>query len=186
MKMSLLRVARLAARPRTSLLRPLSCRMAINQIHTSRVVRCDAAAAEKPAAPEITSAKVQTVYDAVLTLNLMETVELVDVLKHKFGYVEVAVSAAPAAGGPAAAAAPVEEEKPPEKTEFNVRLNSFAAGDKIKIIKEVRTLTGLGLKQAKDLVESAPDAIIKKDCPKAEAEELMEKLKALGGEIILE
>lgn len=116
--------------------------------------------------------------DQLLTLNIIETMELVNAMKDKFGYVEQAVVAAPVAGAGAGPAA-VEEEAAPEKTEFTVRLDKFDAGAKIKIIKEVRAITGLGLKQAKELVEAAPDAIIKKDIPKEEANELMEKLKAV-------
>jgi len=153
--------------------------------HTSRSLRCDAPAEAEKAPVEITSPKVQEIYDQLLTLNLLETVELVNVLKDKFGYVEVAM-AAPAAGGSGGAAAPVEEEKAPEKTEFTVRIDKFDSLTKIKIIKEVRTITGLGLKQAKDLVESAPNAVIKKDIPKEEAEALMASLKAVGAEVVME
>ncbi len=133
------------------------------------------------------SPNVQTVYDSILKLNLMETVELVNSLKEKFGYVETAMSAAPAAAAPtadAAAAAPAAVVV--EKTEFSVRLKAFKAEDKIKVIKEVRQITGLGLKQAKDLVESAPEAIIKKDIPKDEANKIMEVLKGVGAELVLE
>lgn len=142
---------------------------------------------EEAAAPkaEITSPKVQDIHDKLLELNLVETIELVNVLKEKFGYVEMAMAAAPAAGG-APAGEVADEPKVEEKTEFNVRLDKFDAGAKIKVIKEVRTITGLGLKQAKDLVESAPNAIIKKGIPKAEAEELQKKLKEIGGEVVLE
>jgi large subunit ribosomal protein L7/L12 len=133
----------------------------------------------------VESPKVQKILDDILTMNVIETIELVNVLKDKFGYVEqAAVMAMPAGGGPAAAA--VAEEPVVEKTEFTVRLDKFNPNDKIKVIKEVRTITGLGLKQAKDLVESAPEAIIKKDLPKAEADELLAKIKAVGGECVLE
>lgn len=135
---------------------------------------------------EISSPKVQQIYDQLVTLNIVETIELVNVLKEKFGYVEQAIVAAPAGGGGAAAAAPVEEVKVVEKTEFTVRLNAFDAASKIKVIKEVRTITGLGLKQAKDLVEAAPNAVIKKDIAKVDAEAMLKLLKEVGGEAVME
>jgi len=153
----------------------------VRSFNSSRSLREEDAA---PVKAEITSPKVQDIYDNLLTLNMVETIELVNVLKEKFGYVEMAMSAAPAA---ALGDAPAEvEEVKVEKTEFNVRLDKFDSSSKIKVIKEVRTLTGLGLKQAKDLVESAPDAILKKDCGKEEAEAIMAKLKEVGGEVVLE
>ena len=154
---------------------------------SSRSLRDEEAA---PAAKaEITSPNVQEIYDKLLTLNMVETVELVDVLKEKFGYVEMAMAAPAAAAAPGAAAGDGAEEEAPkaaEKTEFTVRLNKFEATSKIKVIKEVRTITGLGLKQAKELVEAAPDAIIKKDCPKEEGQAILDKLKEVGGEVVLE
>ena len=97
---------------------------------------------------------------------------------------------APAGGGggaaPAAAAAPAEEASPAaEQTHFTIKLEKFDAGSKIKLIKEVRAYTGLGLKEAKELVEGAPTEI-KADVPKADAEALKEKLEGVGGTIVLE
>ena len=97
---------------------------------------------------------------------------------------------APAGGGgaapAAAAAAPAAEEAPAaEKTHFTIKLEKFDASSKIKLIKEVRAYTGLGLKEAKELVEGAP-AEIKADVPKAEAEQLKEKLEGVGGTVLLE
>lgn len=89
--------------------------------------------------------------------------------------------AAPAA---AAAAAPAEEAAP-EKTIFTVKLAAFDAGTKIKLIKEVRAITGLGLKEAKELVEKAPSEV-KVDVNKEEADAIKEKLEAVGGTIELE
>jgi large subunit ribosomal protein L7/L12 len=95
-----------------------------------------------------------------------------------------AAGAAPAAGGAPAAAA--EEAAPAaEKTHFTIKLEKFDAGSKIKLIKEVRAYTGLGLKEAKELVEGAPTEI-KADVPKEEAESLKEKLEGVGGTIALE
>jgi large subunit ribosomal protein L7/L12 len=86
-----------------------------------------------------------------------------------------------AAGGGAAAV----EEKKPEKTSFDVKLEKYEAASKIKIIKEVRAFTALGLKEAKDLVEKAP-TLLKQGVSKEEAEQIIEKLKAIGGTVIME
>lgn len=94
-----------------------------------------------------------------------------------------APSAAAPAAAPAAAAAPVEAA--PEKTAFTVVLESFNAADKIKLIKEVRAITGLGLKEAKEAVEGAPKTL-KADIKKAEADEIKAKLEAAGGKVKLE
>lgn len=138
--------------------------------------------AEKaPLAPA--SPKVQSLIDEIMTLNIVETIELVDHLKDKFGYVEsVAVAAAPA-GGAAADAEP--EEEVAEQTIFSVKLDKYGDKEKIKVIKEVRGITGLGLKQSKELVESAPCVVIK-NLPKEEAEAIMEKINGVGGECSLE
>ena len=88
-------------------------------------------------------------------------------------------------GAGAAAGAAVEEEPKEEKTVFDVKLASFDAKSKIKIIKEVRAITGLGLKEAKALVEAAP-SVLKKEVKKEEADELVEKLKEIGGVVELE
>ena len=112
-------------------------------------------------------------------LTVLEAAELVKMLEEKWGVsaaAAVAVAAAP--GGGAAAAAAVEE-----KTEFTVVL--AAAGDKkIEVIKEVRALTGLGLKEAKDLVDGAPKPV-KEGVNKAEAEDLKKKLEDAGGSVEL-
>ena len=116
--------------------------------------------------------------DELSALTVLEAAELSKMLEEKWGVsaaAPVAVAAAPAAG---AAAAPVEEQ-----TEFTVILAE--AGDKkINVIKEIRTITGLGLKEAKDLVEGAPKPV-KENAPKAEAEEIKKKLEAAGAKVEL-
>lgn len=108
-------------------------------------------------------------------LTVMQIVELTKTLEDKWGVKAAPVAVAGAAGP--AAAAPAEEEK----TEFDVILKSFGSA-KIQVIKAVREATGLGLKDAKELVESAPKAI-KEGIAKAEAEELEKKLKDAGAEV---
>lgn len=135
--------------------------------------------------------------DRVLRLNMLQAVDLMDVLREKLGkpddpadlYVPMSAiggmaMAAPAGGGGGGAAA--EEAAPvEEKTAFDVVLKGFDAKSKIKVIKEVRAISGLGLKEAKALVESAP-APVSKGIKKEEAEEIMNKLKEIGAEVELE
>jgi large subunit ribosomal protein L7/L12 len=117
--------------------------------------------------------------DELSSLTVLEAAELSKMLEEKWGVsaaAPVAVAAAPAAGGGAAAAAPVEE-----KTEFNVILK--ASGDKkINIIKEIRTITGLGLKEAKDLVEAAPKTVTE-GVSKDEAEKIRKVLEENGASV---
>ncbi len=118
------------------------------------------------------------IVDAISNLSVMELVDLVKTLQEKFGIPSMSMMAAApaAAGGAAAAAAPVEE-----KTEFNVILTS--AGDKkIQVIKVVRELTSLGLKEAKDLVEGAPKPV-KENVSKEQAEEIKKKIVEAGGAV---
>ena len=112
--------------------------------------------------------------DALSQLKVLEVVDLVKALEEKWGVsaaAAVAVAAAPAAGG---AAAPAAEEK----TEFNVTMTSFGA-NKVGVIKVIREITGLGLKEAKDLVEGVPSQV-KDGVPKTEAETIKKKLEEAG------
>ena len=119
-------------------------------------------------------ADLNKIIDELSKLTVVEAAELSKQLEEKWG-VTAAAAAAPVA---AAAAAPVEE-----KTDFTIFL--AAAGDKkINVIKEVRAITGLGLKEAKDLVEGAPKEV-KKGVPKKEAEEAKKKLEAAGAKVEL-
>ena len=117
------------------------------------------------------SEKITAMIEEVKTLSVLELAELVHALEEEFG-VSAASAAAPAAG--AAAAAPAEEEK----TEFDVVLKEVGA-NKIAVIKVVRELTGLGLKEAKAMVDGAP-ANVKEAVAKADAEAMVEKLKEAG------
>ena len=110
--------------------------------------------------------------------SVIELAALVKDLEGKWG-VSAAAAAAPAAAGGAAAAAPAAEAQ----TEFTVILKE-AGANKIGVIKEVRAITGLGLKEAKDLVEGAPKPV-KENAPKAEAEEIKKKLEAAGAKVEL-
>ena len=123
-------------------------------------------------------ADLQKIVDDLSSLTVLEAAELAKLLEEKWG---VSAAAAVAVAGPAgggAAAAPVEE-----KTEFTVML--MAAGDKkIEVIKEVRAITGLGLKEAKDLVEGAPKTV-KEGVNKADSEAMKKKPEAVGAKVEL-
>ena len=125
-------------------------------------------------------ANLEKIVEDLSSLTVLEASELAKLLEEKWGVsaaAAVAVAAAPGAGG-GAAAAPVEE-----KTEFNVIL--AAAGDKkIEVIKEVRAITGLGLKEAKDLVEGAPKPV-KEGAGKVEAEKIKAQLEKVGAKVEL-
>lgn len=121
----------------------------------------------------------EEIIEAIEKMTVLELAELVKALEEKFGVsaaMPVAQVAAPSAGPQAAA--PVQEE---EKTEFDVILKS-AGPQKLQVIKEVRAITGLGLKEAKDLVDNPPKPI-KEGVSKKEAEEIKAKLEAVGAEV---
>ncbi len=122
-------------------------------------------------------ANVEEIVETIGALTLVEAAELKKALEEKFGV----SAAAPMmmAAGPAGAAAPVVEEQ----TEFDVELTSAGAA-KINVIKAVRELTGLGLKEAKDLVEAAPKSI-KEGATKEEAEQIKKKLEEAGAQVTL-
>ena len=118
----------------------------------------------------------EEILDAIASKTVLEISELIKMMEEKFG---VTATAAVAVAGPAAAAAPAAEEK----TEFDVVLAEIGS-NKIAVIKAVREITGLGLKEAKDLVEGAPKAV-KEGVAKADAEELKKKLEAAGAKVEL-
>ena len=112
------------------------------------------------------------IIEAVAAMSVMDVVELISAMEEKFG-VSAAAAAVAVAAGPAEAAE--------EKTEFDVVL-AAAGANKVAVIKAVRGATGLGLKEAKDLVESAP-AVLKEGIAKAEAEELKKSLEEAGAQV---
>jgi large subunit ribosomal protein L7/L12 len=119
------------------------------------------------------------ILDAISKMSIMEVVELISDMEKKFGVTAAApvamVAAGPAAGG--AAAAPAEE-----KTEFTVVLKEYPADKKVTVIKVVREITGLGLKEAKDLVDGAPKPV-KEGIAKADAEAAKKKLEEAGAKV---
>jgi large subunit ribosomal protein L7/L12 len=119
--------------------------------------------------------------DKIAALTLTKAVQLKDYLKEKHKIEPAAGGVVMAAAGGGAAAAP---EKPAEKTEFTVSLDAFDAAKKITIIKVIREITNLGLKEAKDLVEGAPKNV-KENIPKDEAEAIKKKLEEAGAKVSL-
>lgn len=125
------------------------------------------------------SEKLQALINQIDALTMLEVSELVKALEEKYGVsaaAPVAVAAVAGGGGAAAAAAPAEE-----KTEFTVVLTD-AGANKIQVIKEVRTITNLGLKEAKDLVDNPPKPL-KENVSKEEAAEIKKKIEAAGGKV---
>ncbi|HEY8053029.1 MAG TPA: 50S ribosomal protein L7/L12 [Steroidobacteraceae bacterium] len=117
------------------------------------------------------------ILDAISKMTLMEVVDLISDMEKKFGVTAAAPVAMAAAGGAAAAAAPAEEQ-----TEFTVTLKEYPADKKVTVIKVIRELTGLGLKEAKDLVEGAP-SMVKEGVSKADTETMKKKLEEAGAKV---
>jgi large subunit ribosomal protein L7/L12 len=121
------------------------------------------------------AASKEEILDAISNMTVLEIVDLVKMMEEKFGVTAAApVAVAAAGGGAAAAAAPAAEEQ----TEFTVSMTSFGA-NKVGVIKVIREITGLGLKEAKDLVEGVP-SLVKESIPKADAEAIKKKLEEAG------
>mgnify|MGYP001475727432 CR=1 FL=1 len=122
-------------------------------------------------------ADLKAIAEQLVNLTVKEVSELADILKQDYG-IEPAATAVAVAAGPAVGGA---AEEVVEKTEFDVMLNSAGAA-KLAVVKEVKNLLGLGLKEAKDLVDGAP-AVLKQGVPKAEAESLKAALEGAGAEV---
>jgi len=121
------------------------------------------------------AASQEEILETISNMSVMEVVDLISAMEEKFGVsAAAAVAAAPAAGGDAGGAAE-------EKTEFDVVMSSFGS-NKVSVIKAVRAITGLGLKEAKELVESAP-APVKEGASKDEAEEIKKQLEEAGASV---
>ena len=125
------------------------------------------------------SGKVDKLVDEIGSLTVLELAEFVDTLKDKFNIEAVAV--APAGAAPAAGGAAVEAAA--EKSEFNVMLTDVG-GQKLQVLKEVRSITGLGLKEAKDVIDNLPGTV-KEGVPKEEADEIKKKLESVGAKVEL-
>lgn len=136
------------------------------------------------------SEKVQRLAEDISSLSLLEVTDLTTLLRKKLGLpsgmgMGMGMMLPGVGMGSASATPAVAEEAKVEKTAFDVKLEKFDAGSKIKIIKEVRTFTSLGLKEAKELVEKAP-IVLKSGVGKEEAEQIIEKLKSVGATALME
>ncbi|MDR0644653.1 MAG: 50S ribosomal protein L7/L12 [Treponema sp.] len=120
---------------------------------------------------------IDEILETISSMTVLEVSELVKKMEEKFGVSAAAPVAVAAVAGPAVAAEPVEE-----KTEFNVILKAFETDKKIAVIKEVRAVTGLGLKEAKDLVEGAPKPL-KEGISKEDAEKIKKSVTEAGGTV---
>ncbi|XP_014753329.1 uncharacterized protein LOC100846766 [Brachypodium distachyon] len=137
------------------------------------------------------SSRVSGIVDEICGLNLLEASSLADALRGRLGVDQLPPlailmgGAAPLGEGGATGVAGEEAKPKEEKMAFDVKLEGFDAAAKLKIIKELRAFTSLGLKEAKELVEKAP-TVLKSGVPKEEAEGIAEKMRALGAKIVLE
>ncbi len=126
------------------------------------------------------AASKDAILEAISKMTVLEVVELISDMEKKFGVsaaAPVAFAAAPGAAAGGAAAAPAEEQ-----TEFAVTLKEYPADKKVTVIKVIREITGLGLKEAKDLVEGAP-SLVKESVAKADAEAMKKKLEEAGAKV---
>ena len=121
----------------------------------------------------------EEILDAIGNMSVLEIVDLVKMMEDKFGVTAAAPMMMAAGGGAAAAAAPAAEEQ----TEFTLTMTGFGA-NKVGVIKVIRELTGLGLKEAKDLVEGVP-SVVKEGVSKADAETMKKKLEDAGAKVEL-
>lgn len=149
-----------------------------------------------PQEPPPSTDRVSSIVDELSKLTLLEVSDLTEVLRTKLEIKEMPVMAvmmpgmgfsmgAGMKGGGGGGAAVAKAEEKVEKTVFDVKLEGFDAAAKIKVIKEVRGFTDLGLKEAKDLVEKAP-TLLKKGVTKDEAEKIIEKMKGVGAKVTME
>ncbi|XP_031272958.1 uncharacterized protein LOC116131444 [Pistacia vera] len=136
---------------------------------------------------ETRTQKLERIADELLDLTKLERYDYSILFRHKMGLNRYgpALSGPSSAGAAAAGSGPPEAKAAAEKTVFDVKLEKFDASAKIKIIKEVRTFTDLGLKEAKDMVEKVP-VVVKKGATKEEADSIAQKLKELGATVVLE
>ncbi|QDS74740.1 hypothetical protein FKW77_001074 [Venturia effusa] len=176
-----MRAAR-SSRPRNT----LQCASTLRRTQSRRWQSTEAAAATNP--------KIEGIVSEIGKLTLLETADLIKELKTRLNLPDMPMggfmAAGPAGGAPAAAAAPAEEEDEAapaaqEKTLFNLKLQSFEATSKPKVIKEIKSMLGLSLVDSKKFVESAPK-MMKEGVPKEEAEKILETLKALGAVAVME
>ncbi|CAD0099472.1 unnamed protein product [Aureobasidium mustum] len=183
MSLSCQRVLRRCATAQSPVVRASVSSTQTKQLFSRRWQSTEAAAAA-PSNP-----KIAAIVDQIGQLTLLETADLVSSLKTRLNIPDLPVGGFAAAAAPAAAPAAAEEEEAApaaqEKSLFNLKLQSFDAGAKPKVIKEIKSLLGLSLVDSKKFVESAPK-LMKEGVPKEEGEKIVETLKALGAVVVME
>lgn len=165
-------------------------RPALRSVSSKRIavtaLRYNSTAAEPAKAP--VDAKITTIVDQISTLTLLETSQLINELKERLNISDISLPVGGAQAAPVAQAAPAEEEvkeEVEEKTIFFIKLESFDAKSKPKIIKEVKGMLGLSLVESKKFVESAPK-VLKENVAKEDAEKIKATLEGLGAKVSLE
>ncbi|KAL1537076.1 hypothetical protein AAHA92_29632 [Salvia divinorum] len=137
-------------------------------------------------AVETRTQKLERIAEDLIGLNKIERHDYIILFRHKMGLNRFgAAAASPAAQSPSSSGSSAPAAAAKEKTAFDVKLEKFEASAKLKVIKEIRSFTDLGLKEAKDLVEKTP-AVVKKGVTKEEAEKIVAKLKEIGATVVLE
>ncbi|KAG6392515.1 hypothetical protein SASPL_146737 [Salvia splendens] len=136
-------------------------------------------------AVETRTQKLERIAEDLIGLNKIERHDYVILFRHKMGLNRFGAAASPAAQSPSSPGSSAPAAAAKEKTAFDVKLEKFEASAKLKVIKEIRSFTDLGLKEAKDLVEKTP-AVVKKGVTKEEAEKIVAKLKEIGATVVLE
>ncbi|KAI5247696.1 ClpS-like protein [Aureobasidium subglaciale] len=182
MSLSCQRVLRRCATVQSPVVRASLSSTQSKQFLTRRWQSTDAEAATS------TNPKISAIVDQIGQLTLLETADLVSSLKTRLNIPDLPVGGFAAGPATAAPAAVEEEEAAPaaqEKSLFNLKLQSFDAGSKPKVIKEIKSLLGLSLVDSKKFVESAPK-LMKEGVPKEEGEKIVETLKALGAVVVME
>ncbi|XP_047974281.1 50S ribosomal protein L7/L12-like [Salvia hispanica] len=134
---------------------------------------------------ETRTQKLERIAEDLIGLNKIERHDYVILFRHKMGLNRFGAAASPAAQSPSSPGSSAPAAAAKEKTAFDVKLEKFDASAKLKVIKEIRSFTDLGLKEAKDLVEKTP-AVVKKGVTKEEAEKIVAKLKEIGATVVLE
>lgn len=167
------------------------CRRFASEAAASKPAKAEAASSTPQQELTFSTPKVKELYERMIKLQKDEVsavgevmMEILDVTVEPDEFYYYGIGNSGGGGGGKGEAAEAEAEEEVKKDKFDLKLVGFDAKSKIKVIKEVRSMTGLGLKEAKDLVESAPK-VIQKDLKAENAEELMEKLKAVGAEVEL-
>lgn len=160
-----------------------AARLTPQLINRSSKLRCfHVSSLSSTASNTSTNPRVEEAFQKILQLDTIEVHLLTELVNEKLGMKPLSANQAMMGGGSGASGATEAAEEVEVKTSFDLKLTGFDAKAKIKVIKEIRSITGLGLKDAKEMVEGAPK-VVKKDIKMEEAEELKAKIEAVGGTV---